>query len=381
MRLTNPFHWKHFPKLIAVPLVLVAISLILIFVYPKVTYGLDFKGGTLLTVSTTAQNPDIALIKTKLASFSSSVDVRPFTSPDGTGGLEIELGPSESLDKATATVSDLDTAKASFDSASVSLTSMQAAFDSGQGGVTTGQITDQQSKVDNLKASVSTLSATLMSELGISTALPADPSQAYQTARDLYSDKQQSYQTEILNAVKTVIPVTTYSAREVGSTLSKFFLNQIVQVLVISFLLSSLTVLVIFRSWLPSVAVVFGAVSDIIITLGVMAAIGFPLTLASFAALLMLIGFSFDTDVLLTVRVLKRNDGTPEERAFEAFKIAMMINFATLISFAVLLLTSLYLQISTYYEIAMVAVIGAVVDFIATWCGNAVIVLHFVKRK
>ena len=381
MRLTNPFHWKHFPKLIAVPLVLVAISLILIFVYPKVTYGLDFKGGTLLTVTTTAQNPDIGQIKAKLAAFSTSVDVRSFTSPDGSGGLEIELGPSESLEKATATVSDLDTAKANLDSATITLTSMQAAFDTGQGGVTTGQISDQQSKVDKLKASVSSLAATLMSNLGSPAALSADPSEAYQTARDLYSERQQSYQTDVLNAVKTVIPVASYNAREVGSTLSKFFLGQIVQVLLISFLLSSLTVLVIFRSWLPSVAVVFGAVSDIIITLGVMAAIGFPLTLASFAALLMLIGFSFDTDVLLTVRVLKRTDGTPEDRAFEAFKIAMMINFATLISFAVLLLTSVYLQISTYYEIATVAVIGAIVDFVATWCGNAVLVLHFVKRK
>ena len=353
MRLKNPFLWKHYQKLFIIPLALLAVSLFLIFVHPKVTYGLDFKGGTLLTVMTSAQNPDLALIRQKLAPFSFSVAVRQFTAPDGGNGVEISLGPSEQLEAADATVRDLDAKKAELDSATIDLTIMESQVESGK--TTPDQLADQQKKVDGLKASVGEISSELLSDLKESTVLPGNPAQAYQIARDKYAARQSSYQDAVLAAVKSVMPVSSYSAREVGSSLSKQFLSQVIQILVYSFLICSVIVFVIFRSLLPSFSVVFGAVSDIVITLGVMAAIGLPLTLATFAALLMLIAFSVDTDVLLAVRVLKRTDATPEERAFEAMKAALLMNLAVVVAYAVLLGASVVLQISTYYELASVA--------------------------
>jgi preprotein translocase subunit SecF len=379
MRLKNPFLWKHYQKLFIIPLALLAVSLFLIFVHPKVTYGLDFKGGTLLTVMTSAQNPDLALIRQKLAPFSFSVAVRQFTAPDGGNGVEISLGPSEQLEAAAATVRDLDAKKAELDSATIDLTIMESQVESGK--TTPDQLADQQKKVDGLKASVGEISSELLSDLKESTVLPGNPAQAYQIARDKYAARQSSYQDAVLAAVKSVMPVSSYSAREVGSSLSKQFLSQVIQILVYSFLICSVIVFVIFRSLLPSFSVVFGAVSDIVITLGVMAAIGLPLTLATFAALLMLIAFSVDTDVLLAVRVLKRTDATPEERAFEAMKAALLMNLAVVLAYSVLLGTSVVLQISTYYELASVAVIGGLVDFIATWMFNAPLILRFSKRS
>ena len=379
MRLKNPFLWKHYQKLFIIPLALLAVSLFLIFVHPKVTYGLDFKGGTLLTVMTSAQNPDLALIRQKLAPFSFSVAVRQFTAPDGGNGVEISLGPSEQLEAAAATVRDLDAKKAELDSATIDLTIMESQVESGK--TTQDQLADQQKKVDGLKASVGEISSELLSDLKESTVLPGNPAQAYQIARDKYAARQSSYQDAVLAAVKSVMPVSSYSAREVGSSLSKQFLSQVIQILVYSFLICSVIVFVIFRSLLPSFSVVFGAVSDIVITLGVMAAIGLPLTLATFAALLMLIAFSVDTDVLLAVRVLKRTDATPEERAFEAMKAALLMNLAVVLAYSVLLGTSVVLQISTYYELASVAVIGGLVDFIATWMFNAPLILRFSKRS
>jgi preprotein translocase subunit SecF len=379
MRLKNPFLWKHYQKLFIIPLALLAVSLFLIFVHPKVTYGLDFKGGTLLTVMTSAQNPDLALIRQKLAPFSFSVAVRQFTAPDGGNGVEISLGPSEQLEAAAATVRDLDAKKAELDSATIDLTIMESQVESGK--TTPDQLADQQKKVDGLKASVGEISSELLSDLKESTVLPGNPAQAYQIARDKYAARQSSYQDAVLAAVKSVMPVSSYSAREVGSSLSKQFLSQVIQILVYSFLICTVIVFVIFRSLLPSFSVVFGAVSDIVITLGVMAAIGLPLTLATFAALLMLIAFSVDTDVLLAVRVLKRTDATPEERAFEAMKAALLMNLAVVLAYSVLLGTSVVLQISTYYELASVAVIGGLVDFIATWMFNAPLILRFSKRS
>ncbi len=375
----NPFHWKHYNKLIAIPSLLMLVSLFCIFVYPGVTYGLDFKGGTLLTVYTNATSVDTGLLKEKLYPFSGSVDVRSFTAPDGGSGLEIELGPSDALENASATSRELDSLKTDLDSASLEYTYLESKVDSGT--VTSTDLEKAQAKVTDLEARVVAKSGEVLSALGDNSAVPSDALEAYTLAHEHYFDRQDSYQTKVMEQVRSVVPVSSYSAREIGSTLSKEFLSKTVGILVLSFILTSIVVFIIFRSLIPSFSVVFGAISDIVITLGVMSVLGLPLTLASFAALLMLIAFSFDTDVLLTVRVLKRSDGTAQERAFEAMKMAIMINLATLISYSVLLAASTVLSISTYYQIASVAVIGAVVDFIATWFGNAVLILHFFGKK
>ena len=375
----NPFHWKHYNKLIAVPIVLIILSLFAIFVYPGVTYGLDFKGGTLLTVYTNATSIDTALLKEKLSPFSSNVDIRQFSAPDGGSGLEIELGPSEALELASVASRELDSLKTEYDDASLEFTYLEANIDSGT--VTSTDLEKAQAKIDALGSKVINKSSALLALLGDNSIVPQKAVDAYALAHDRYFDRQDTYQQKVMAQVKSIVPVSSYSAREVGSTLSKQFLSKTVEILVVSFLLTSIVVFVIFRSFIPSFAVVFGAIADIVITLGVMTVLGLPLTLASFAALLMLIAFSFETDVLLTVRVLKRSDGTAYDRAFETMKTTVMINLATILSFSVLLVASTILSISTYYQIATVAVIGALVDFIATWFGNAVLVLHYYGKK
>ena len=377
MRISNPFHWKHYKRLILVPLVMLAVSLFLIFVWPKNTYGLDLKGGTLVTVYTDAQ-PDAGLLRQKLAQFSPNVEIRTFSSPDGQTGLEIELAPSESLEAAGAAVRELDTVKGDYDRAAVDVGILESSVASGS--APPSQLEDARKKLADLDSKLLANSRALQKQLGIPPALSSSAAAEYQYARDEYSKRQETYQGSVIAAVREVVPVSSYSAREVGSSLSRFFFQKTTEILVFSFVLSALVVFVIFRSLLPSFAVVFGAVSDVVITLGIMALLGLPLSLSSFAALLMIIAFSLDTDVLLTVRVLKRSDGTPEERAFEAMKVGFMINIATVVAYGVLLAISMYLQISTYFQIASVAVIGGIVDFVVTF-GNAVFILHYYKRK
>ena len=126
----------------------------------------------------------------------------------------------------------------------------------------------------------------------------------------------------------------------------------------------------------------FGAFADIAITMGVMGALGIPLSLASFSALLMLIGFSLDTDILLTARVLKRREENARARAFDAMKVGIMMNLTTLAAFGVLAAIGYWLQISVYFQLGLVAAIGGgVVDFIATWLTNAPLLLWYAERK
>jgi preprotein translocase subunit SecF len=151
-------------------------------------------------------------------------------------------------------------------------------------------------------------------------------------------------------------------------------------VVIFAIFLSLILVFLFFRSLPPSIAVVTGAVSDMVIALGAMGALGIPLTLASFAALLMLLGFSLDTDILLTTRMLKRK-GDPRENAHDAMKTGLTMSLMAIIAFASLFVLAALTHIPTYYEISAVALAGLVGDIFATWGINGVLILHFVERK
>src|SRR5262249_55613865 len=162
------------------------------------------------------------------------------------------------------------------------------------------------------------------------------------------------------------VDYTSISVQTVSPALSTHFIGTAVNVVVLAVLLSLILVFLFFRTVAPSVAVLTGAVSDVIIAMGGMGLLGVPLTLASFAALLMLVGFSLDTDILLTTRLLKRK-GDPRENAFDAMKTGMTMSVMAIIAFLALFVLALFTHIPTYYEISAVALAGLVGDIFATW--------------
>jgi preprotein translocase subunit SecF len=170
------------------------------------------------------------------------------------------------------------------------------------------------------------------------------------------------------------------SVQTVSPALSTHFIETAFNVVVLAVILSLILVFFFFRNLVPSIAVLTGALSDIVIALGAMGLLGVPLTLASFAALLMLLGFSLDTDILLTTRMLKRK-GDPRENAFDAMKTGITMSVMAIIAFAALFALATITHIPTYYEISAVALAGLVGDIFATWGINGVIILHHVEKK
>ena len=165
---------------------------------------------------------------------------------------------------------------------------------------------------------------------------------------------------------------TIQSFRSVGPLLSKQSLTQVYYAMGFAFLFMSITVFIIFRNFVPSMAVILAAFCDIIIAIGGMSIFGIPLSLASVGALLMLIGYSVDTDILLTTRVLKRREGTINERA----KDAMTTGF-TMAAAAIGSMLALYLVVKFFMpyaqvldQIAAVLIIGLIADVLATWLMN-----------
>ena len=165
---------------------------------------------------------------------------------------------------------------------------------------------------------------------------------------------------------------TIVSYRSVGPLLSKQSLTQVYYALGFAFLFMSITVFIIFRNFVPSMAVILAAFCDIVIAIGGMSIFGIPLSLASVGALLMLIGYSVDTDILLTTRVLKRREGTINERAKDAMTTGFTMAAAAIGSMVTLYLVVKFLMpyAQVLDQIAAVLVIGLIADVLATWLMN-----------
>ncbi|MGL6298810.1 MAG: protein translocase subunit SecF [Methanobacteriaceae archaeon] len=183
------------------------------------------------------------------------------------------------------------------------------------------------------------------------------------------------------SAVGTDAEIVSYNS--IGPVLSKEAMTQVYWALAFAFIFMSITVFIIFRSVAPSLAVIAAALSDIIIAIGGMSIFGIPLSIASVGALLMLIGYSVDTDILLTTRILRRKEGTITERAKDAIKTGLTMSLAAIASMIVLyVVTILFIpEASTLSNIAAVLIIGLVADIATTWLMNLGILRWYVEGK
>jgi preprotein translocase subunit SecF len=214
---------------------------------------------------------------------------------------------------------------------------------------------------------------------------PASNTTDYQAlvtqSQNAYTRATAKYQTYVVGKLTSLVSFTSYSYDEVTPTLGTYFLGEIEQVIIVAFILVAIAVFFIFRNPIPSFAVVFGATTDIVVALGAMGLFGIPLGIASVGGLLMLLGYSIDTDILSAVRILKRHDATPEIRAFSTFKTGLTMTFTAIISFSVLFVVSYFAFIPTYSEISAVVLVGLTTDIITTWLANAPMILWYKKRK
>jgi preprotein translocase subunit SecF len=133
----------------------------------------------------------------------------------------------------------------------------------------------------------------------------------------------------------------------------------------------------------PSIAVILAAVSDIIISIAGMSLFGIPLSLASVGAILMLIGYSVDTDILLTTRLLKRKEGTVNERALDAMKTGLTMSISAIAAMTALYLVTIFIipEAVVLSNIAAVLIIGLVADILVTWLMNLGILKWYLEGR
>ncbi|HJJ65641.1 MAG TPA: protein translocase subunit SecF [Methanocorpusculum sp.] len=166
---------------------------------------------------------------------------------------------------------------------------------------------------------------------------------------------------------------------QIGANFGATLQAQAFLALLFAFLGMAVVVFIAFRKILPALTVVFAGVADITITAACMNIFGIELSLATTAALLMLIGYSVDSNILLTTKVLKRQ-GNLEEKMEGAFHTGFIMTSTTFCAILAMFIVSLIGNVPTLYTISAVLLIGLICDLIFTWGFNAGMLKLYISK-
>ncbi|MEM3839471.1 MAG: hypothetical protein QXF01_02760 [Candidatus Micrarchaeaceae archaeon] len=378
--LPNIYKSKNLKFFIAVPLVLLVISILL---SPRLVLDSSLAGGAIITVST-----NTSLSSQQIASeVGAALHVPAPSVVKSAGSVTITLAANSSISNAYDYLLAFSRNQSAYGYYYANYTNAEILL-SNASDSTSASAAAALAKA-GMVSSLSNMGADLSNELALLKPFysapqynSSDPSQMGAIAQDAYTNASLVYQQSVIKKLELILPSKSQLSYEpTAPQEGKAFLSSLEQIIIVAFILVSIVVFVIFRSIIPSITVIFGAANDIIIAIGAMALLGIPLGISSIGGLLMLLGYSIDTDLLTSIRILKRHEGTPEDRAYSSMKTGITMTGAAIASFAVLFVVSFIAYIPTYYEIAGVVLFGLIGDLATTWLGNASLILMYVKRK
>lgn len=180
-------------------------------------------------------------------------------------------------------------------------------------------------------------------------------------------------------AEQTGVSKELLSMETFGSRLSQSFFKELFIGLLIAFLFMGCVVFLYFKDFIPSVAVMLAASCDILFTLAITNLLGIKISTAGIAAFLMLIGYSVDTDILLTIRVLKhKEDGTLNERIYGAMKTGGLMTITAIVAVGIVLI---FTNSDVLFQIMLILFIGLCVDLMTTWIQNVGILRWYLESK
>ncbi len=180
-------------------------------------------------------------------------------------------------------------------------------------------------------------------------------------------------------AVEELIRGAGYEIQQVQSRSATFGTSAQQQTLVglgVAFAGMSVLVGLMFRAFVPSVAVVLSAFSDIVVPVAVMNLLGMELTLGAVAALLMLIGYSVDSDILLNNHILRRR-GSFYESAYRARRTGVTMTLTSISAMTVMGTVSAVLTIPLLPAVGLILAVGLTVDLMNTYLLNMSLLRYY----
>lgn len=165
-----------------------------------------------------------------------------------------------------------------------------------------------------------------------------------------------------------------------GSSLSSSFYKQLIYALILAFFLIGLVIFIMFKKIIPSSIIIFSTFANILMTITTANILGIQMSTAGIMSLLMILGYSIDTDILLTTKMLKRREVVVNERIKGALKTGLKMTLTSLISF-ILILFIVSSFSNTLVQIFSILSIGLFFDLINTWITNVSVMKWYLEAK
>lgn len=186
----------------------------------------------------------------------------------------------------------------------------------------------------------------------------------------------------IVDAIESYLDIelepTKYSVRALGPALAGTFWKQAKWALIFAFIFMAFMVFFTYKQVAPSIAIIVSTLYDLGIIIGFMSILHINLTLPTIAAMLMIIGYGVDTNILLSTKILKEKSGEALARVKTAAKTGLTMSATTISTLVALFIIANSLVLK---QIAGVLIIGLLADIPNTWILNANLLLWLRKRK
>lgn len=150
--------------------------------------------------------------------------------------------------------------------------------------------------------------------------------------------------------------------------------------LLAAFALMSIFVTLVFRNAIPALIVMVSVVVNLSVTISAMNILGISLTMGTVGALLMLIGYSVDSDILLNKRVLKQDKVDFVPKVHDAMRTGITMNVTSMSAMVVMFILATLFRIDLLADMGIVLAVGLFSDLIVTYLLNVTILRIYTQE-
>ncbi len=163
-----------------------------------------------------------------------------------------------------------------------------------------------------------------------------------------------------------------------SSIIASSFFKDALKAFAIAFILMGFVMVYYFKNPVPAFTILLSTVADVICIIAVLNLFGIRFGMTSIAALLMIIGFSTDSDILLSTYMMKRRDDDLKSRMKRAILTEFTIELAAYTSFGVMFIFS---NVDVIRHIALILLLGTIFDSINTWLLSAGLQRRYMEAR
>lgn len=347
------FYSGNYHKYVFLPLILLALFLVLIFVYPGLKLGIDLKGGTNIIIrGDTSFDPKLIIAKLNEKYSLSDLQVASIEGPNGKG-LFIQFSEEKTIAKAK---NSLDLAKKNLDS------------------------NPEESKrfsLESINYSSAFLKETPKENF-------SSEKELYEYAENFFAKAENQFDLQLQQDIKETYDLAgelRYQKTEIGPSLGKEFYNAAISALFLGIFFLSIVIFIYFREAITAITVIAASIFNIISSLAMMSVFGINLSLTTIPALLMIIGYSVDSEIVVSARVLKRKEENAKKRLAESITTILTMSGTAIAAVTSLVIFSYFAQISVLFEISIVLLFGLLADVLSSTMLNAPLILSKAEKE